>query len=88
MILRTEVASETVTGFFVGYGLRKVISIAFKVVAVIVALFTLGLMALAGLHVVKVDFAVFAALVDKLFLRMIGFVRLAAVSGWALRWVR
>lgn len=74
VILGTEITSGAVTGFFVGYGLRKVVGLLFKVVAVIVALFTLGLMALVGLHVVKVDFQAFAALVDKLFLRLLDFV--------------
>jgi uncharacterized membrane protein (Fun14 family) len=74
LTLGTEIGTGVVTGFFIGWGLRLILSLMFKVLAVAVAAFVLPLMALAGLGVVKVDFTALAALIQNLFMRLIDFV--------------
>jgi uncharacterized membrane protein (Fun14 family) len=74
LTLGTEIGTGVASGFFVGWGLRLVLSLMFKVLAVAVAAFVLPLMALAGLGVVKVDFTAFAALIQKVFVHLIDFV--------------
>ena len=55
------------TGFVVGYGLRKIASVAVKVVAVVVTLLTLPLVALQYMGIIKVNYDALTSLAQSIF---------------------
>jgi uncharacterized membrane protein (Fun14 family) len=77
-IIGTEVGAGTITGFFLGYGLKKILSFLFKALAILVAAFTVPLLGLAYLGIVKLDFARLASVIESVFSKLIDFTLYAA----------
>ena len=66
-ILATQVGFGGTLGFLLGYGLKKVATVLLKVAALISALFMLGLMWLASIGVISVNYNAFASSVGNSF---------------------
>jgi uncharacterized membrane protein (Fun14 family) len=77
--LGTEVASGAVVGYFLGWGMRLVLTLLFKIAAVAVACFTIPLLALEALGIVHVDFQRFALPIQQLFEKLISFATIYVI---------
>jgi uncharacterized membrane protein (Fun14 family) len=79
----TQVGVGGASGFLVGYGIRKIAGITLKVGAVALTLFTIPLIGLEALGVMKVDYEALAALFENSLTRVAEFA--ASVTPSLLR---
>jgi len=66
-LITTQIGLGGTLGFLLGYGLKKVATILLKIMALVSALFMLGLTWLASIGVITVNFNVFTTTVGNSF---------------------
>jgi uncharacterized membrane protein (Fun14 family) len=66
-LLATQIGLGGTLGFLLGYGLKKIAAVILKILALVAALFALGLTWLASIGVVTVNFNAFTSTLDNSF---------------------
>ena len=66
-MLATQIGLGGTLGFLLGYGLKKIAAILLKILALVAALFALGLTWLASIGAVTVNFNAFTSTIDNSF---------------------
>ena len=79
-VLATQIGLGGTLGFLLGYGLKKIAAILLKILALVAALFTLGLTWLASIGAVTVNFNAFSSTVNSSFTGTLA----ALISSFAL----
>ncbi len=71
-LIATQIGFGGTLGFLLGYGLKKVATVALKLVALVSGLFMLGLAWLASIGVITVNFNAFTSTVENTFAGTLG----------------
>ena len=79
-LLATQIGLGGTLGFLLGYGLKKIATILLKILALVAALFALGLTWLASIGAVTVNYNAFTSTLDNSFTGAMA----AAISSFAL----
>jgi len=79
-VLATQIGLGGTLGFLLGYGLKKIAAILLKILALVAALFALGLTWLASIGAVTVNFNAFSSSVNNSFTGALA----ALISSFAL----
>lgn len=66
-LLATQIGLGGTMGFLLGYGLKKVAAVILKIMALVSALFMLGLTWLASIGVISVNFNAFTSTINNSF---------------------
>jgi len=66
-LLATQIGLGGTLGFLLGYGLKKIAAVILKILALVAALFALGLAWLASIGIVSVNFNAFTSTLDNSF---------------------
>ena len=79
-MLATQIGLGGTLGFLLGYGLKKIAAVLLKILALVAALFALGLTWLASIGAVTVNFNAFTSTIDNSFTGALA----ALISSFAL----